>query len=182
MLTTKKENAGRAHAVIGGGCFWCVEAVYRRVDGITDVESGYAGGTVDHPSYEQVCTGKTGHAEVVRVEYDPSKIGYSKVLDLFFLAHDPTTLNRQGADTGTQYRSIILYATEDEKRIAGESVRKAQANLTEPIVTEIVPLEKFWPAEDYHRDYFERNPTAGYCRLVIKPKIDKLDLGPRRNG
>ncbi len=181
MSTTKVEGEGKAYAVIGGGCFWCVEAVYRRVDGITHVESGYAGGTVDDPSYEQVCTGKTGHAEVVRVAYDPSIIGYAQVLALFFVAHDPTTLNRQGADTGTQYRSIILYSTEDEKRIAEESIRKAQVDHKEPIVTEIVPLKKFWPAEDYHRDYFERNPTAGYCRLVIKPKIDKLKLGPRRN-
>ncbi|MBN2322433.1 MAG: peptide-methionine (S)-S-oxide reductase MsrA [Spirochaetes bacterium] len=163
-------------ATLGGGCFWCLEAVYERIEGVTSVVSGYAGGTTDDPTYEEVCTGRTGHAEVVRIEYDPDRISYEKILDIFWKAHDPTTRNRQGADTGTQYRSIILYHDETQKRAAEKSVKKAETLFGDPIVTEIRPLERFYPAEEYHQDYFERNRTAGYCMLVIQPKLKKMDL------
>ena len=163
-------------ATLGGGCFWCLEAVYERVEGVVSVTSGYAGGTVVDPSYEDVCTGSTGHAEVVQIEYDPEKTSYEKLLDLFWKAHDPTTPNRQGADVGTQYRSIILFHDERQKSIAEESLKKAQASYENPIVTEIRQLERFFRAEEYHQDYFDKNPNAGYCRIVIRPKLNKLDL------
>ena len=161
-------------ATLGGGCFWCVEAVYERMPGILSVTSGYAGGRTDNPTYEDICTGKTGHAEVVQIEYDPEKISYEKIIDLFWDAHDPTTLNRQGADVGTQYRSIILTGDDDEARIAKESKERAQANFKSPIVTEIVPLEKFYPAEDDHQDFYRENPMHPYNMAVIRPKLDKL--------
>ena len=163
-------------AVLGGGCFWCLEAVFKRIDGVTSVESGYAGGTAVNPSYEEVCTGATGHAEVVRVTFDPKRISYPGILDLFFKAHDPTTLNRQGADVGTQYRSVILFDSEDQKRAADESVKKHQAGLKPRIVTEVKPLEAFYPAEDYHKDYYDTHRFAPYCRVVITPKLEKLHL------
>lgn len=163
-------------AVLGGGCFWCIEAVFKRIDGITSVESGYAGGTTVRPSYEDVCTGVTGHAEVVRVTFDPKRISYDGVLDVFFRAHDPTTPNRQGADVGPQYRSIILFDSEEQRRAAEESVRKHQAGLKSRIVTELKPLKAFYPAEDYHKDYFDTHKTAPYCRVVIQPKLEKLHL------
>jgi len=162
--------------VLGGGCFWCVEAVYERIDGVVDVVSGYAGVTAKNPTYEQVSTGRTGHAEVVKITYDPSKITLEKILDLFWKAHDPTTLNRQGADVGPQYRSIILFKDEAQRMAAEESKKKAQAGSKAPIVTEIVPLIEFYPAEEYHQDYFRKNPYAGYCVFVIRPKLDKLGL------
>ena len=161
-------------ATLGGGCFWCVEAVYERMPGILSVTSGYAGGQTDNPTYEDICTGKTGHAEVVQIEYDPEKISYEKIIDLFWDAHDPTTLNRQGADVGTQYRSIILTGDDDEARIAKESKERAQAKFKSPIVTEIVPLEKFYPAEDHHQDFYRENPMHPYNMAVIRPKLDKL--------
>jgi peptide-methionine (S)-S-oxide reductase len=161
-------------AVFGGGCFWCMEAVFDHVPGVKGVVSGYAGGHTKHPTYQEVCTDTTGHAEVVRVEYDPAVVTYEHLLDVFWDSHDPTTLNRQGADEGTQYRSIILYANEAQKAAAEKSKAAAQAKYSEAIVTEIVPLQGFWPAEDYHQHYFAKNPTAGYCRLVIKPKVSKL--------
>ena len=161
-------------ATLGGGCFWCVEAVYERMPGIVSVTSGYAGGETANPTYEDICTGKTGHAEVVQIEYDPDKTSYEKIIDLFWDAHDPTTLNRQGADVGTQYRSIILTASDEEKRIAGESKARAQAKFKSPIVTEIVPLEKFYPAEDYHQDFYRENPLHPYNLAVIRPKLNKL--------
>jgi peptide-methionine (S)-S-oxide reductase len=167
----KKESA-----TIGGGCFWCLEAVYKRIDGILSVGSGYAGGTAKDPSYEEVCTGSTGHAEVVRIDYDVDRVSFSGILDLFWKAHDPTTLNRQGADVGTQYRSIILYHDEAQRKAAEESVKKAQAGLRGKIVTEIKPLEVFYPAEDYHRDYYDTHRGASYCRVVIAPKLEKLGL------
>ena len=162
-------------AILGGGCFWCVEAVYERMPGIISVTSGYAGGEKENPTYEDICTGKTGHAEVVQIEYDPAKISYDKIIDLFWDAHDPTTLNRQGADVGTQYRSIILTANNEEARLARESKDRAQAKFKSPIVTEIVPLEKFYPAEDYHQDFYRENPMHPYNMAVIRPKLQKLD-------
>lgn len=162
--------------VLGGGCFWCVEAVYERIEGILDAVSGYAGGTVKNPTYEQVSTGRTGHAEVVQLTYDPAKISLEKILELFWKAHDPTTPNRQGADVGPQYRSIILYKNEAERKIAEESKRKAQKEFRNPIVTEIVPLTEFYRAEEYHQDYYRKNPYAGYCTFVIRPKLEKLGL------
>ena len=162
-------------ATLGGGCFWCVEAVYERLPGILSVTSGYAGGQTENPTYEQIGTGKTGHAEVVQIEYAPDKISYQKIIDLFWDAHDPTTLNRQGANVGTQYRSIILTANDDEARIAKESRDRAQTKSRSPIVTEIVPLEKFYPAEDYHQDFYRENPMHPYNMAVIRPKLQKLD-------
>lgn len=167
-MTTKK-------AILGGGCFWCVEAVYERLPGILSVTSGYAGGQTENPGYEEVCSGRTGHAEVVQIEYDPEKISYEKIIDLFWDAHDPTTLNRQGADEGTQYRSIILTQNEEEARLAKESKERAQAGFKSPIVTEIVPLEKFYPAEDHHQDFYRSNPLHPYNMAVIRPKLQKLD-------
>ena len=162
-------------ATLGGGCFWCVEAVYERLPGIISVVSGYAGGQTENPTYEEIGTGKTGHAEVVQIAYDPAKISYEKIIDLFWEAHDPTTLNRQGADTGPQYRSIILTENDDQMRIANESKTLAQTKSKSPIVTEIVPLTKFCPAEDYHQDFYRENPMHPYNQAVIRPKLKKLD-------
>ena len=162
-------------ATLGGGCFWCVEAVYERLPGIISVVSGYAGGQTENPTYEEIGTGKTGHAEVVQIEYDPAKISYEKIIDLFWEAHDPTTLNRQGADTGPQYRSIILTENDDQMRIANESKTRAQSKSKSPIVTEIVLLTKFYPAEDYHQDFYRENPMHPYNQAVIRPKLKKLD-------
>jgi peptide-methionine (S)-S-oxide reductase len=162
-------------ATLGGGCFWCVEAVYERLPGVLSVTSGYAGGQTPDPTYEQIGTGRTGHAEVVQIEYDPEKISYEKIIDLFWQAHDPTTLNRQGADVGTQYRSIILTADHAQKKIAEESKSRAQGEFRSPIVTEIVPLEKFYPAEDYHQDFYRQNPLHPYNLAVIRPKLKKLE-------
>jgi peptide-methionine (S)-S-oxide reductase len=161
-------------ATYGGGCFWCVEAIFQRLDGVKSVVSGYAGGKAENPTYQQVCTGDTGHAEVIQIEYDPKKISYEDLLDVFWQAHDPTTLNRQGRDHGTQYRSIILYHNERQKLAAEASKKKAAAQFQDPIVTEIGPLTKFYPAEKYHQNYFNNNPNAPYCAFVIRPKLDKL--------
>lgn len=161
-------------AVIGGGCFWCVEAQYKMLKGVKKVVSGYAGGHVKNPTYKQVCEGDTGHAEVVKIDFDPSVITYRDVIDLFWDAHDPTTLNRQGNDRGPQYRSIILYTSEEQKKTAEESKAHAQTIIKDPIVTEIVPLEIFYPAEDYHQDYFANNPYQGYCQVVVRPKVSKF--------
>ncbi|UCB44639.1 MAG: peptide-methionine (S)-S-oxide reductase MsrA [Spirochaetota bacterium] len=163
-------------ATFGGGCFWCTEAVYEKIDGVVSVISGYAGGNKTNPSYEDVVTGKTGHAEVIQIEFDPDKISYDELLDLFWKAHDPTTLNRQGADIGTQYRSIILYHNNMQREAAESSLKRASPLFDRPIVTEVKPLDKFYPAEDYHQDYYENNPNAGYCRIVISPKLKKLEL------
>jgi peptide-methionine (S)-S-oxide reductase len=174
-LHAESEPMKTEKATLGGGCFWCVEAVYERLPGVLAVTSGYAGGQTENPTYEQIGTGKTGHAEVVQIEYDPAKISYEKIVDLFWDAHDPTTLNRQGADVGTQYRSIILTANDEETRLAEESKARAQAKFTSPIVTEIVPLPKFYPAEDYHQDFYRENPMHPYNLAVIRPKLKKLD-------
>ncbi len=162
-------------ATLGAGCFWCVEAVFERLDGVTSVVAGYAGGTTVKPTYEQVCTGKTGHAEVAQVTFDPSKISYERLLEVYWHAHDPTTMNQQGADVGTQYRSVIFYADEKQKLAAEKSKQTAAKDFSEPIVTEIKPLTVFYEAENYHQDYFKNNPNAPYCKFVIKPKLDKLD-------
>lgn len=161
-------------ATLGGGCFWCTEAIYQMLPGVTQVVSGYAGGTSENPTYKEVCSGTTGHAEVIQVHFDPSRISYEKILETFWEAHDPTTLNRQGADSGTQYRSIILYSSGAQKTAAEASKAAAQRQFKDPIVTEIVPLTKFYPAEDYHQDYYRSNPNQGYCRAVIRPKVEKF--------
>ena len=165
-------------ATLGGGCFWCIEAVYERMDGVHAAVSGYAGGHKENPTYEEVCTGRTGHAEVVQITFDPGKMSYQDILDLFFRAHDPTTKDRQGADTGTQYRSIILYHNEEQKRVAEATIARlgATGKYRDPIVTSVEPLKVFWPAEDYHQGYYEHNPTKGYCAAVIAPKLGKLGL------
>lgn len=170
----KDMNASSKTAVVGGGCFWCVEALYQGVPGIESVVSGYAGGATPNPTYEEVCTGRTGHAEVVQITYDPAKTSYEKVIDLFWKAHDPTTLNRQGADAGTQYRSIILTQNDEERAIAEKSKAAAQKDLKEPIVTEIKPLEVFYPAEKYHQDFYQNNPNYPYSAAVIEPKLEKF--------
>lgn len=177
MGKNRSENTERA--TFGGGCFWCVEAVYERLDGVISVVSGYAGGSKEDPTYEEVSRGTTGHAEVVQIEYDPGEISYKELLDMFWDAHDPTTLNRQGADVGTQYRSIILYHDEDQKRQAEQSKARASKDFSKAIVTEIVPLEAFYTAEEYHQDFFDKNPYYGYCRIVIAPKLKKLGLDTR---
>jgi peptide-methionine (S)-S-oxide reductase len=159
---------------LGGGCFWCMEAVFQRVPGIVKSVSGYTGGRTEHPTYEQICSHGTGHAEVVRLEFDPALISLDKVLEIFFEAHDPTTLNRQGADEGDQYRSVIYYADEAQHQAALKAKEKAQSEYADPIVTEISPAVKFWRAEDYHQDYFNQHPNQGYCAFVIKPKVSKL--------
>ncbi|MBI4469680.1 MAG: peptide-methionine (S)-S-oxide reductase MsrA [Acidobacteria bacterium] len=161
-------------ATFGGGCFWCTEAVFERLEGVESVTSGYAGGESTNPTYKQVCSGETGHAEVIQIMFDPSRISYGELLDVFWQAHDPTTPNRQGADEGSQYRSIILYHDEDQRRVAEKSKQEAARAFQASIVTEIVPLKKFYPAEAYHQDYFRKNPDAPYCVYVIQPKLQKL--------
>jgi peptide-methionine (S)-S-oxide reductase len=170
MNTNKTELA-----TFGGGCFWCMEAVYERLPGVISVSSGYAGGHTENPTYHQVCGGDTGHAEVTQIEFDPAKISYDKLLEVFWQAHDPSTLNRQGADEGTQYRSIILFHDEKQKLLAEKSKLEAQKAFYRPIVTEIVPLKKFFKAEDYHQGYFDANGQQPYCRAVIAPKLEKLE-------
>jgi peptide-methionine (S)-S-oxide reductase len=161
---------------LGAGCFWCTEAVMQRVEGVKSAVSGYMGGHVENPTYRQVVTGETGHAEVAKVTFDPSVTSLEELLDIFWLMHDPTTLNRQGADVGTQYRSAIFYNNDEQKRIAEASIAKLTAAKTyaDPIVTEVTPIETFYPAEDYHQEYYELNKNAGYCRYVIHPKLKKL--------
>jgi peptide-methionine (S)-S-oxide reductase len=163
-------------ATLGGGCFWCLEAVFEQLRGVTKVESGYAGGSTINPSYQQVCTGSTGHAEVVQVTFDPAVISYREILEVFFALHDPTTLNRQGNDVGTQYRSAIFYHSPDQKRVAEEVLAEFnKAGIWDrPPVTEVVPLTSFFRAEDYHQGYFRNNPTQGYCQAVVSPKVAKL--------
>jgi peptide-methionine (S)-S-oxide reductase len=169
------ERAATETATLGGGCFWCLEAAFTELRGVTRVESGYAGGPEEQPSYQQVCAGRTGHAEVVQVDYDPTVLTYRDVLHVFFTIHDPTTPNRQGADVGPQYRSIILYHSPEQKSIAEQVIADLESEgVWKGIVTEVVPLERFWPAEGYHRDYYRRNPDQAYCRVVIAPKIAKL--------
>jgi peptide-methionine (S)-S-oxide reductase len=163
-------------ATLGGGCFWCLEAVYDELVGVDHVESGYAGGTVVNPTYQQVCTGTTGHAEVVQVTFDPEIISYDDILDIFFSIHDPTTLNRQGADVGTQYRSVIFYHDEKQKATAERKIKELSqsGNWRNPIVTQVVPFEQFYEAEDYHQEYFVNNKYQPYCMAVVAPKVKKF--------
>jgi peptide-methionine (S)-S-oxide reductase len=171
-----KETMHLEKATVGAGCFWCVEAVFQRIDGVTSVVPGYAGGMKENPSYKDVCTGTTGHAEVAQITFDPAKVSYEKILQVFWIAHDPTTLNRQGNDTGTQYRSVVFYHDEKQKAIAEKSKKDAQKDFDAPIVTEIQPLTKFYVAEDYHHNYYNDNKLQPYCQFVIKPKLKKLHL------
>ena len=164
-------------ATFGGGCFWCTEAVYKGMDGVRSIVSGYAGGHTKNPTYKEVCTGETGHAEVTQIAYDPARISYEKLLEVFWAAHDPTTLNKQGNDVGTQYRSVIFYHDEAQREAAVKSRADLAASgaFKNPIVTEIKPLTTFYPAEDYHQDYYKNNPNQPYCHFVIRPKLEKLE-------
>lgn len=175
-MEEQKDKGKLKAATFGAGCFWCVEAVFERLEGVEDVVSGYCGGHVDHPTYEQVCTGTTGHAEACRITYDPERISYAELLEVFWKTHDPTTKDRQGNDIGPQYRSVIFYHDEEQRKLAQEYKARLEAERIwdRPVVTEIVPLTRFWPAEGYHQDYYARNSDKGYCALVITPKIEKF--------
>jgi len=170
------DSSMKSLATLAGGCFWCLEAVFEQVKGVEHVQSGYSGGRVDHPSYRQVCTGTTGHAEVVQISFDPSVISFRELLEIFFAIHDPTTLNRQGPDAGTQYRSAIFYHDAEQKRVAEEVISELRAAgvWRYPIVTEVAPLEVFYQAEDYHDEYYRRNTEQPYCQVVIEPKLAKF--------
>ncbi|NMB20708.1 MAG: peptide-methionine (S)-S-oxide reductase MsrA [Firmicutes bacterium] len=161
-------------ATFGGGCFWCLEAIFKDLKGVVAVVPGYSGGHVENPTYKQVCTDETGHAEVIQITYDPDVISYKDLLEVFFSIHDPTTLNRQGGDVGTQYRSVVFYETDDEKEVAREVMTNMASLWDDPIVTELTQLAIFYPAEDYHHDYFALNPQQGYCQMVIAPKVVKF--------
>jgi peptide-methionine (S)-S-oxide reductase len=163
-------------AYLGGGCFWCLEAVFDELVGVVSVESGYSGGTFIAPSYQEVCTGDTGHAEVVRLTFDPQVVSYSDILKIFFTIHDPTTLNRQGSDVGTQYRSVILYRDQAQKQVAEQVIKEIEAEKIwdKPLVTQLLPFEAFYIAEDYHQEYFKKNPYQGYCQMVVAPKVAKF--------
>jgi len=169
-------NLRRAEAVFGGGCFWCTEAVFKMMRGVASVLPGYAGGTTNNPTYYSVMNGDTGHAEVVRVEYDPAQVSYKNLLTVFFGSHDPTTLNQQGYDKGTEYRSVIFYTTPEQKNEAEAFIKNMNESnsMGAPVVTELVPLEKFYEAEDYHKDYYANHENAGYCQVVINPKLEKV--------
>lgn len=163
-------------ATLAGGCFWCVEAAFDDLRGVERVQSGYTGGMIANPTYEQVCSGSTGHAEVAQITFDPEQISFRELLEVFFTIHDPTTLNRQGADVGTQYRSAIFYHTPEQQQTAEEVIQELEARQVwnDPIVTEVAPLPEFYPAEEYHRDYFRRNPNQPYCQMVVAPKVAKV--------
>lgn len=166
--------SGHEFATLGGGCFWCLEPVFEELEGVVDVESGYSGGAVGNPSYRQVCQGDTGHAEVVRIEFDPARISYREILEVFFAIHDPTTLNRQGNDAGTQYRSVIFYHTPEQQRVASEAIADARSAWGREIVTQLEPAPAYFRAEDYHQEYFRHNPGQGYCMMVVAPKLEKF--------
>lgn len=176
MTNQSAERAGHGVATLGGGCFWCLEAVYQDLRGVISVVSGYSGGHVVNPTYRQVCSIDTGHAEVVQITYDPAQISWREILEVFFTIHDPTTLNRQGADVGPQYRSIILYRTDAERAVAEEVIGEFEQKgiWTDPIVTELAPFEHFYPGEDYHQNYYRNNPRQPYCQVVIAPKVAKF--------
>jgi peptide-methionine (S)-S-oxide reductase len=167
-------SPGREFATLGGGCFWCLEAVFEELQGVVDVESGYAGGHLDNPTYRQVCDGTTGHAEVVRIEFDPKVISYREILEVFFAVHDPTTLNRQGGDVGEQYRSVIFTHSPAQEAVANEVIREAQEGHDDEIVTQLLPAREYWRAETYHQEYFRHNPAQGYCMMVVAPKVEKF--------
>jgi peptide-methionine (S)-S-oxide reductase len=173
--TTSLEEAQEV-AILGGGCFWCTEAVFEKIGGVTDVVSGYAGGKSKNPTYKEICTGKSGHAEVIRITFNSKVLSYTKILEIFGKCHDTTTLNRQGADVGTQYRSTIMYLNETQKSIAEKWKQDFNKRLSSPVVTEIVEAPTFYVAEEYHQDYYARNPNQGYCNFVIRPKLKKLNL------
>lgn len=173
---TEEEKTSLETATFGAGCFWCVEAVFENIDGVKAVESGYMGGQVKDPTYREICTGTTGHAEVTRIYFDPGVVSYETLLDWLWRSHDPTTLNRQGVDVGTQYRSAIFYHSEAQRATAEASKAAAQKDFERPIVTEITPAQEFYEAEDYHQDYYRLNKSAPYCQMVIRPKLKKLDL------
>jgi peptide-methionine (S)-S-oxide reductase len=175
MSKTDPSNE-RQVATLAGGCFWCLEAVFQQLRGVDRVQSGYTGGHVPHPSYEQVCTGATGHAEAVQISFDPQAISYTELLEVFFTLHDPTTPNRQGPDVGTQYRSAIFHHTDEQRTAAERVIAEVQRAgvWSDPLVTEVAPLDVFYPAEEYHRDYYQRNPNQGYCQVIIAPKVAKL--------
>ncbi len=165
---------GNEFATLAGGCFWCLEAVFEDVEGIVDVESGYTGGSSERPSYRQVCEGTTGHAEVVRIEFDSAQISYRELLEIFFSIHDPTTLNRQGNDVGTQYRSAIYVHSSEQRSVAEDVIRELQSHLKHPVVTEVTDAGAYWRAEEYHQEYFRNNPAQGYCMFVVAPKVVKF--------
>ena len=173
---TQSDSAKLATATFGGGCFWCVEAVFENMQGVESVISGYAGGRNAKPSYEQVCTGRTGHAEVCQIHYDPDQVSFAELLEVFWKTHDPTTLNQQGADRGTQYRSVVFYHDDEQKQLAEKYKHKLDESgaFRAPIVTEISPLPEFYTAEDYHQDYYLKNPNQGYCAAVVRPKVEKF--------
>ncbi|MEM6523169.1 MAG: peptide-methionine (S)-S-oxide reductase MsrA [Bacteroidota bacterium] len=163
-------------ATLGAGCFWCIEAVFQRIEGVIEVVSGYTGGKVKNPSYQEICGGKTGHAEVAQITFDPNLISFLEILEVFWISHDPTTLNRQGADVGTQYRSAIFFHDNEQQKLAEQSKKELEATniYSDPIVTEITPLDTFYQAEDYHQDYYNNNGQQPYCQFVVKPKVDKI--------
>ncbi len=171
----KVDRSGLANLVVGGGCFWCLEAAFEIVPGVKDVESGYAGGSRQNPSYEQVTSGLTGHAEVVRIWYDPAQVGLKELFELFFTIHDPTTEDRQGADIGPQYRSIVLYQGDEQRAAAAGAIAAAATEYRDPVVTELKALDTFWVAEEYHQDFFRKNPNYGYCQIVVAPKVRKAE-------
>jgi peptide-methionine (S)-S-oxide reductase len=170
----KEPGPGHEFATLGGGCFWCLEAVFEELQGVVDVESGYAGGQLANPTYRQVCEGITGHAEVVRIEFDPRQIGYREILEVFFAIHDPTTLNRQGGDVGEQYRSVIFHHSPAQETVANDVIREAQEGHDDEIVTQLLPAGEYWRAETYHQEYFRHNPAQGYCMMVVSPKVEKF--------
>ncbi len=176
-IAQKMEGSKYEVATLGAGCFWCVEAVFTRLNGVVKVESGYSGGQIANPTYREVCSGLTGHAEVVQITYDSEKVDYGKILEVFFRTHNPTTLNRQGADVGTQYRSVIFYHTNEQKKIAEEvkNLLDKSGIWNDPIITEVAKFSAFYKAEDYHQDYFENNRNQPYCSMVIIPKIEKFE-------
>ena len=176
MFQESHNDKGTQKATLGGGCFWCMEAVFSELNGVIKVESGYSGGSVANPTYEQVCTGRTGHAEVVQISFDSQIISYRDILEIFFTMHDPTYLNRQGDDIGTQYRSVIFYHNDEQKSIVQQVIKEIEAERTydKPIVTQVEPLKVFYKAEGYHQEYFKENPQQAYCRVVIAPKVAKL--------
>jgi peptide-methionine (S)-S-oxide reductase len=171
-----RHTDSRETATLAGGCFWCMEAAFQQIEGVQNVVSGYTGGTTVNPTYEQVCSDRTGHAEAIQVTFDPSRMSYRDILEIFFSVHNPTTLNRQGEDMGSQYRSAIFYNNDEQKAVAAQLIRELdQARVWKnPVVTQVLPLDKFYPAEDYHRDYFARHPEQAYCQIVISPKVAKL--------
>ena len=171
---TKEPAAGHEFATLGGGCFWCLEAVFEELQGVIDVESGYSGGHVPDPTYRQVCEGSTGHAEVARIEFDSRRITYREILEVFFAIHDPTTLNRQGNDVGDQYRSVIFFHSDAQRAIAEDVIREAQESYDNEIVTQVLPATDYYRAETYHQEYFRHNPAQGYCMVIVAPKVQKF--------